>query len=368
MAARDSTLTITVGGQKFGGWLSARVSRGIERAAGDFEIACTQRWPGQDARFEIPEGASCTVAIGADKVLTGYVDAVEIRRDAESSTCTISGRSKTADLVDCSPDYTEAELAGQDLVSIATKVAAPFGVTVKAPDGGGATFPVAAAHHGETAWKLIERLARQRKLLVLDDADGNLVLAQLAATASHDALVHPSDGLLSIGTKRDSSKRFSLYTVKAQAGIRWAGAGGGPDRQTSESLALVSGQFADPGVTRYRPRTIENEGAAKKEGALARAEWECRRNIGQALRITASRVGWRQSNGDLWLPNLLVPVRIPAANVDARLALSEVHWRKDEGGTIVELELAPPEAFTPEPEETAAPTGEGARWNDVLQE
>ena len=117
-------LTLIVGGKKFGGWLDVRVTRGIERAAGDFEIKCSQRWPGQDERFEIPEGSTCEIRIGDDKVLTGYVDVVAHERDATSAALTIAGRSKTADLVDCSPDFELAELAGLDLAAVARKLSA----------------------------------------------------------------------------------------------------------------------------------------------------------------------------------------------------------------------------------------------------
>jgi hypothetical protein len=53
-------------------------------------------------------------------------------------------------------------------------------------------------------------------------------------------------------------------------------------------------------------------------------------------------------------------------NLDAELALSEVSYRKGTEGTVCELELAPPEAFTPEPPESpAAGGGAGDRWANM---
>jgi len=361
----NHVLKLIVGGKEFAGWLDIHVGRGIERAAGDFRIGATNRWPGSDAVFLIPEGAPCEILIGKDKVLTGYVDAVEQERDSNATGITISGRSKTADLIDCTPDYETVELAGLDIAQVARKVAAPFKVDVVAQDTG-AAYAVAAAHHGESAWKLIERLARQRQLLVMDDEEGRLVLARLATIRAHDKLVHPADGLKKVSTKRDMSGRFSIYKVKAQAGERWADAGSNV-ATVAGTLAHVEGSVADKGVPRYRPKTIQNEGAAKKEGALARAEWEARRNIGKSLGVTAIRAGWRQSNGELWKPNLLVAVEIPAMNLAADLALAHVTYSKGSQGEVVELTLAPPEAFTPEPPESAAGGGDGgsSRWSDV---
>ncbi|WP_425065125.1 phage baseplate assembly protein [Reyranella sp.] len=356
-------LSLIVDGQAFGGWLDVRLSRGIERAAGDFQIGVTQRWPGRDARFEIPKGAACEVRIGDDKVLTGWVEVVKKRRDASSASVTISGRSKTCDLIDCSPDFPTTELAGLDLAAVARKVTAPFGIEVDAK-ATGPTFAVAAAHHGETCWKLIERLARQRQLLVMDDPEGRLVLTQLATERASDRIVHPADGLLALETVEDASKLFSVYRVKAQAGARWSEEDGG-EETVAEDLAHVEGEIFDRSVTRYRPKTFLNEGAAKKVGVMARAAYEARRNKGKALRFSATFVGWRQSDGKLWVPNILVPCEAPELNLSAELAIAEVHYRKGAAGTTCELELAPPEAFTPEPPEAPAGSGEGGRWADA---
>lgn len=365
MPLENHDLSLIVDGRKFAGWLDVRVSRGIERACGDFQIKATQRWPGLDERFEIPEGSACEIRIGEDLVLKGYVDVIDQDLDADAASIEIAGRSKTCDLVDCSPDFDPTELAGLDLAAVARKVAAPFGVEVVARDTG-PTFAVAAAHHGETAWKLIERLARQRQILVMDDREGRLVLTRLGRDRAIDELVHPS-GLKKVRTHRDMSRRYSKYVVKAQAGARWVGIGTstGAAGDIASSLAHVEGAAVDRGVTRHRPRTILNEGAAKKEGAMARAEWEARRNIGLALTFSATRVGWRQSNGALWEPGLLVRCKVPKMNLEAELALGEVHYRKGADGTLCDLELAPPEAFTPEPPETPAGAGAGNRWGNM---
>ena len=366
MPAPDSTLTLLVGGRRFGGWLDVSVQRGVKHAAASFDISCTQRWPGQDARFEIPEGVSCEIWIGRDKVITGYVDAISTDRDATNASCRIHGRSKTCDLIDCSPDFPVTQFNGQDVAQVARTLAEPFGVDVVAPEGIGKIVPVSAAHKGETVWKVVERLARQYELLVMDDEHGRLVLARLADEIADDSLVHPSDGLKKISTKRDSSKRFSVYRVKAQAGGAgaWSGAGQEDAPATAVSIAHVTGEFRDEGVTRYRPKTILNEGAAKKTGAMARAEWECRHNIGQALKVDATRIGWRQSSGRLWRSNMLVSVVVPAANIDARLAIAKVHYKKSASeGEVCELELMPPDALTTEPPEQPAGKAGGTVWN-----
>lgn len=110
----------------------------------------------------------------------------------------------------------------------------------------------------------------------------------------------------------------------------------------------MEGETFDRSVRRYRPKTFINEGAAKKVGAMARAAYEARRSKAKAVRFSATSVGGRQSDSKLWMPNILVPCEAPEMNLSAELAISEVLYRKGAQGTTCELELAPPEAFTPE--------------------
>jgi prophage tail gpP-like protein len=360
-------LGLIVDGRRFGGWLKVRVTRGIERAAGSFDIEATQKWPGLKTHFEIPDGAACEIWIGEDRVMTGWVDVVDAQRDGNDARVQITGRSRTADLVDCSDDYQMVEMAGVDLAAVARRLCQPYGIEVVAKDTG-PVFPVASANHGESPWKIIERLARQRQILVMDDPEGRLVLARLATERATDRLVHPSDGLKKASVRRDMSERFSHYIVKAQAGNRWAGGGGSEGGEdVPPALAHVEGSFRDPGVTRYRPKTMLSKGAAKTDGASANAEWQARRNIGRSKRVAAVRVGWRQSDGSLWRPNILVPCELPQLNLSAELAIAEVTYSKGDQGTLCEMSLAPPEAFTPKPPEAPQQGGGGGGggWKDA---
>ena len=72
-------VTIAINGQVYGGWLSVRITRGIERLPSDFELSLTQRFAADSEPLQIMPGDQCVVKIGRDAVLTGYVDAVRPR-------------------------------------------------------------------------------------------------------------------------------------------------------------------------------------------------------------------------------------------------------------------------------------------------
>src|SRR5690242_18839687 len=93
MAGGQGTFTLTVNGQRYGRWEEIRVTREIDRMYTDFNIAVSERFlagtapitgsttrsqPGAKGlpviSFPLAQIMPCTIAIGGDVVLTGYID------------------------------------------------------------------------------------------------------------------------------------------------------------------------------------------------------------------------------------------------------------------------------------------------------
>ncbi|EEZ4486442.1 baseplate protein, partial [Escherichia coli] len=170
----NNTVLLRVSGREWGGWTSVRISAGINRIARDFNVAITTRWPGsRDYQPRIKNGELVEVLIGDEPVLTGYVEALPLRYDASSVSMGIVGRSKTADLVDCSA--LPLQQSGKNLLRIVSELAAPFGITVI--DAGVPQTAVidAQPEHGETVADCLNRLLGQVQTLAYDDECGRLV-------------------------------------------------------------------------------------------------------------------------------------------------------------------------------------------------
>ncbi len=99
---RPNVVTLTVDEHDYAGWKSVEISAGIERQARSFDVSITWQWPGTEISHPITPGAACEVRIGGELILTGWVFAAPISYDGKQITLKISGRSKTADLIDCS--------------------------------------------------------------------------------------------------------------------------------------------------------------------------------------------------------------------------------------------------------------------------
>ena len=135
-------LTLTVGNQTLTGWQRISVTRPLAAIPASFSIELTEKYPNA-ADTPVQAGQPCTVKIGADLVLTGYVDRYTSSVSAAQHTIRIEGRSMSEDLVDCSAivENTSAgstskqglQILNGDAISIAKKLAKPYGVDACGP-------------------------------------------------------------------------------------------------------------------------------------------------------------------------------------------------------------------------------------------
>lgn len=333
-----NTVTLTVAGKTYAGWEDVSITRGIEQASGGFELTVSNRWPGQGHPWRIREGDACTLAIGDDPLVTGYVDEVESTLDERAHGVRISGRDRSADLIDCSAIHKPDQWSGIALDRLATILAAPFGVTVSVEADVGAPIPTAKLQHGETAWEAIERFARMRALLVVSDGRGGLVLTRAGkGRQATDAIVEGQNAK-ALSLRASGAERFSEYLVKGQRSAA--------TDEDDDAARRVSGRAVDRGISRYRPMLVLAEGQSDGASAADRAAWEASVRAGRATRGTARLAGWRQSDGALWPLNGLVMVTSPQLDLNDELLIAEVRNSiSDHEGSITELSLARADAY-----------------------
>ena len=206
----DGELTLEVGGAKISGWQSIRLTRGVERCPSDFDIAVTEKFPGSAQEVDVLPGQVCRVRIGKDLVLTGYVDRYLPSIVATGHQVRIMGRSACEDIVDCSIHRERRTFAQATLAAIATALCAPYGVAVRSLAGDGPVIPLLVPNLGETPYQAIERLARYGAMLVYDDVEGSLVLAQVGKEAMASGF-RQGLNVLEATTEYTLDQRYSEY-------------------------------------------------------------------------------------------------------------------------------------------------------------
>ena len=331
MSDDNNRVRLLVKDTDFSGWKSVSITAGIDRQARDFKLSVTDRWPGSDVARRVVPGDKCKVCIGKDLVLTGYVDSTPIIYDKESVTVAVKGRSKTADLVDCSAVYKPGQWKMRTIKEIAEDLARPFFIDVVAAVDVGERIPDHQLQPGETVFESIDRLLRLRSLLSTDDAEGNLVLTRASSDRASTELV-VGQNILTGKAALDFKQRYSEYTVKGQQ------PGGGSARSRVEATHMDL-------TIRRRPLVIIADGQPDLDTARERANWEAAFRVGKSYQAVYTVQGWRQADGSLWLPNQLVRVKDPIIGFDLDLLVTEVTYSLSDMGSITTLTVALKDAY-----------------------
>jgi prophage tail gpP-like protein len=341
-SAPSDDVTVIIAGIAYAGWQGVRITRGVERLPSDFELTLTDIYASEPDALQIKPGDTCVVKIGRDTVLTGYIDVVQIQLNTKSHELHVFGRSKCADLVDCSAEWPGGQIVGSSVLEIARKLASPYGIQVDAEDDPGGPIPQFNLMRGESPFDIIERLCRIRQLLAYDDTDGNLLLAtgstQSAASGFREGInVEAATATFSM------HERFSKYLCYLQPVALFQDVGPGSD--------LISTQV-DSGVPRHRQKVLiaESGGLDWLNVAKERLIWEGARRFGRAFIVHLTTDSWRDKAGALYEPNTLVALDLPTLKVTGRQwAISEVTYRRSHEGTRCDLTIMPPDAFRPVP-------------------
>jgi len=336
MGTAKGIAELKVGGSYFGGWTSLSVTRSIEQIAGTFNLDMTERWPGSAELHKILPGQACQLYLDGQVVIDGYNDDVEPEYDRASHAVRVTGRDKTGDLVDCSAIHKSGQWHNVKLDVIARDLIKPFGIGLKVETDVGKAFPSWNIEEGESVFECLSRAARMRAVMLVSDAEGNLVIARAGSVQVEDALVEGKN-ILSASAKFSWKDRHSSYLIKGQnkGGDDWEGA----------AVAHPSASIADEVVSRYRPLVVVAEDHGSSGTLRDRAEWERNVRAGRASRATITVQGWTRVNGELWQPNTLVHVTSPMLMVDAPLLIAGCTYRLDERGTVTQIAVARREAF-----------------------
>lgn len=332
-------------GNAYEGWQKVRINRSLTAMAGTFDLELTWEFQGDVAAYDafidgLLTGSECTVDIGKDRLITGYLDDFIPSYDDETITISVTGRDKTADLVDCSVVQPSGQFKNQTLLQIAIIVSAPFGISVINETDVGAAFQRVQVEQGETAGEFLTRLAQQRGVLLTTNGLGQLVITRASKKRGEVALKLGVN--VKAGRGRFSRKqRFSEYIVKATGGAGWE------DDQPLENVGGIKSTITDQDVKRYRPLIIVNDEVTTAAGASLRGQWERQRAISASNTAEYTLTGWRNpKTGNLYQLNRVVPVTDPIMKINKDMLISNILYSEDnDTGRLIVLSVVDPDAL-----------------------
>lgn len=324
---------VRVGGTRLSSFQRGTMQFSFNELVSMFEVeyAVTAREEKQRALFV---GDKVEVYVGSRLAISGYVDTTDDEDTPEGLRLRAAGRSKSADLADCSAE--KKKFSNQFLSDIASALARPFGVEVLVTGDQGAKLPSFAVQVGESVGEAINRAAQLRGLHPYAWSD-KLVLASAGGVGKPVVLTRGYAPLIRTARTDSWYDRYSHYIFKGQV----------PSSDTAwgKNAAQLKTLVIDPHVKRYRPLLVQV--ATSGPGDLkTRAEVIRNQRAGQGQRVVVVCAGLTAPSGEVWSPNMRVSITNDVLALNDVLTVAAVRMRfGEQGNDQTELELLPPSAF-----------------------
>lgn len=332
---------IEVDGQRFRGWTEATASRSMEDASSTFEMKCSYDPQStgkikEDKKF-LDAKKPCKIIIDGQLFLTGVIDKRVANMTKDSYDITLSGRSKTRDVVDSSASSETGQFNKLKPGEIAKKLAKEHDITVKEDEKSDKTITRFIVRDGETAERAMRRVLREHGLFLTDDEEGNLVIPKSGSKGTGDPLVLGTN-VYEYTSTEDVSERHNEYKSK--------GTQVSTDDNYGYTAVAVGAKAQDDFIPKTRKFRINAKGDIDTDSAKKRAAVEARRRAAEGTEVSVTVTSYSQSNGKLWLPNTLHQVKLPPESLDIQLLLKSVEYRLDKDSTHeVTLTLVPEDAY-----------------------
>jgi prophage tail gpP-like protein len=299
-------VTLLIAGKEHGDWSSYEVDSDLLTPADAFHV--TLGMPDGQMPPDVVAGASVEVKVGADTVMTGYVDEIAHQVSKTSHTFTMSGRDFAADLLDCAcPIFTKKEAALSEIVAAIVR---DFNITKHIIDADTTlTRKKVAVDPGESAWNTLCHAAEANGLWPWFEPDGTLVVGGPDYNEPEVAtLILRRDGsgnnVISLDKTESMAERFSKVTVYGQA----------PGTSLDPGQNNLYYSAPDYAVSRNRPKIVQDHEADSVAVCTGRARKLIADSRLQGLTLSALVKGHRivapgqPADGLLWKPGQRVRV------------------------------------------------------------
>lgn len=284
-------LVVQTQSNELSGFDFIKIKNRIDWLSGCFELTAFNRLSVDltHVKSAVKQGDSVKLYKDKELYLTGYVDRVETFYAGQKKGFKIIGRSKAADLTDCSAFG--MVYRSRNAPEIIADICQPFGIAVKTDLKGFARPDNFTVNPSETIGNALARLARRTNALLFSLADGSLCLTRRCMAKKTDLLLQSGKGgnLTGGETAFCAENEFSKVSLIGQGVL--------DDAHDIDAIRapVLSAEFND---RRYRTRVVYADAvtdeALKKEIerlnknsrviSLTAAGWF---NIGLNILITA---------------------------------------------------------------------------------
>jgi prophage tail gpP-like protein len=343
-------VTISAGGGQWSAFKNINVKAAFNEAARsfEFEVAAELGASATNAIFSV--GTEISIRANGDLLLTGYIDAREPSFAAKKAEILVSGRSKSADLIDGSGEHETGQFENKDPLEIGQEISKEYAAKWET-DQQLKKIEQYQLQPGETCFRCVEKMARDQGMTITGTAEGNAKITKAGNKRMGGGLIE-GQNILSGTAHHNGKNRHSKIIVRGQR----------PFGHGKENLEIEA-ELEDGSVKRHRTIILIQDDDTTKERAEKRAKNRKNRAKGNALKATISTQGFRDEGGQLWEPGALVWTESPFLDIAQDMLIESVNYKQDEGGSIATLQLVDPAAYDGEGAGGGKGNKSGSMWD-----
>jgi len=344
---------MVVNGQPFEDFTRASVQKSIDSMAGSFSFQAT--WD-EGQPFPIPRAASVQIYINDQQIIDGYVERINPQISVGGGSIEISGRDKTSDLIDSSlPANAVQVVAGISFEEVIRRGIAAIGSNVGVINNVQGLEPFGSAdvisnEAGENLYSFLDTLAKKKQVLLTTDGAGNIVITRSSSQQINFELRNldndEQNTITVSSVSIDDSNRFHTYAVVTQGnvtGLTLSGGSFSPGDVANTSSVMVTDSEIRAGRTLYL-NADENMSSAD---CTALAQWEANIRKARSRSYSCTVDGHSDNDGQIFRPNMLVPVMDSSVNVFETMLISSCSYEESvDGGDVTYLELVHKDSYT----------------------
>lgn len=325
-------VTVLVDGAPYTAFVSVQVRAGYDEAARAFELDIAAEAGASATHAIFHGGAEVSVFASGNLLLSGHVDQKQPHLSARRASIRVTGRSKSADLIDSDVDHPTGYFENKDPAEIGAALADGYGARI-ITDRPLRKLEQYSVTPGESIYRAVEKMARRQGKTLAGTPEGHINITSPNGERHAGGLIEGQNILVANGD-HNWSNRHSKYSFRGQ---RAAGHG-------AKRLHLVA-SAKDGSVKRKRHKAVVHDDDGTIDDLKTRAKARRDRAAGNALKASISTVGFRDEAGAIWVPGRLIWVESPFLDITQDMLIEAVDFSQSDQGTISLLQLVDPRAY-----------------------
>jgi prophage tail gpP-like protein len=332
----EEIAVLTVNGQTFQDWESVWVRHRWHEAFHQFKFTAVERDPMPQywTQTKFKPCDMCTITLGGQMAVNGTILTRQTVYDANSHGVQLSGVSLTYWGNKSSVWTDTMNFDGMTFEQIARKVTEPYNMNIQVVGQLDAKpFDKLSAQYGETVWDFLERIGRDRSVVLGTGADGSMLLIGNHTKPIVSDLIEGVN-ILRCSCTINVAPKFRHYGVAVQKPSSDQSSG----VDANQILKLAQGTGCYPS---FQLTNMEHPG--DEDDAQKRANFEARWHEGYSVTAQVTVQGWLRAHGSLWTVGDNVFVHSPMAMLDQVLKIQQATFMQDsKSGTTTTLDLVVP--------------------------